>query len=361
VCEKDYDKRHPQDAVRETGSGCGTGPGGAGLDWNWGGGGYKPDLDPSTFIKEPNDAYFTNPPDGTFDPVTPPTTEEEVLALGPWWWMKAHEHDEDYTDGETLGVVPTLAVVDDFSGNDRHFDVYDNEGGNVVFNKNVTNGYSALTFSPGLAGTANSATLFAGNSPSYSGPPSTEYEDMIVWVFIVVDNIEEFTGVFYEGEIFSTQTSGRYQAIRYYDEGRSGVSGGRVGKKFFIQNNGNTTNLDEQSVTGTWTVGGGPYLLSGRFHQNTRAQTILRFNGRNPEFIADEGNLVANPIPTKLPQNVYSELSVAGTGLGADGHFQCPEAINFRLDMTNDQVKFVEEYLADKYNITGYSYEENIY
>jgi hypothetical protein len=69
VCEKDYDKRHPQDAVRETGSGCGTGPGGAGLDWNWGGGGYKPDLDPTTFIQEPNDEYFTNIPDGTFDQI----------------------------------------------------------------------------------------------------------------------------------------------------------------------------------------------------------------------------------------------------------------------------------------------------
>jgi hypothetical protein len=66
VCQKDYDTRHQQDAVRETGSGCGTGPGGAGLDWNWGGGGYKPDLDPTTFIQEPNDAYFTNPPDGNF-------------------------------------------------------------------------------------------------------------------------------------------------------------------------------------------------------------------------------------------------------------------------------------------------------
>jgi hypothetical protein len=72
VCQKDYDTRHQQDAVRETGSGCGTGPGGAGLDWNWGGGGYKPDLDPTTFIQEPNDAYFTNPPDGNFGgPGTP--------------------------------------------------------------------------------------------------------------------------------------------------------------------------------------------------------------------------------------------------------------------------------------------------
>jgi hypothetical protein len=66
VCEKDYDTRHQQDAVRETGSGCGTGPGGAGLDWNWGGGGYKPDLDPTTFIQEPNEDYFTTIPDGNF-------------------------------------------------------------------------------------------------------------------------------------------------------------------------------------------------------------------------------------------------------------------------------------------------------
>jgi hypothetical protein len=71
VCEKDYDKRHPQDAVREYSTGCDASMGaGGGLDWNWGGRTFKPDLDPSTFIQEPNDAYFTTIPDDTFSPVS---------------------------------------------------------------------------------------------------------------------------------------------------------------------------------------------------------------------------------------------------------------------------------------------------
>jgi hypothetical protein len=116
VCEKDYDKRHPQDAVRETGSGCGTGPGGAGLDWNWGGGGYKPDLDPTTFIQEPNDAYFTDPPDGTFGDYL---GDEEIFNpedLGNIFiWIDADRTSEIFSDtGGTTTITggATVANID---------------------------------------------------------------------------------------------------------------------------------------------------------------------------------------------------------------------------------------------------------
>ena len=67
VCPPDYDKRHPQEAVRDRGAEiCANKADSGGLDWAGGDRNYQPDLDPTSFIQEPNDAYFTNPPDGTF-------------------------------------------------------------------------------------------------------------------------------------------------------------------------------------------------------------------------------------------------------------------------------------------------------
>jgi hypothetical protein len=62
-----YDKRHPQEAVRDKGWECGgDGAQGTGLDWNGAGRLTRPDVDPLSFIQEPNDAYFTTIPTSTF-------------------------------------------------------------------------------------------------------------------------------------------------------------------------------------------------------------------------------------------------------------------------------------------------------
>jgi hypothetical protein len=84
VCEECYDPRHQQDAVRDTGFNCGNGNGGTGLDWNLGGGLWKPDQEPNTFIKEPNDAYFTNPPEDTFGCV--PLCSQQCGEQLEWWF-----------------------------------------------------------------------------------------------------------------------------------------------------------------------------------------------------------------------------------------------------------------------------------
>ena len=61
-----FDKRHPQDAVRERDSSlCAQKSDSGGLDWA-GNRNYTPDLDPVSFIQEPNDEYFTSPPSGNF-------------------------------------------------------------------------------------------------------------------------------------------------------------------------------------------------------------------------------------------------------------------------------------------------------
>jgi hypothetical protein len=149
VCQKDYDTRHQQDAVRETGSGCGTGPGGAGLDWNWGGGGYKPDLDPTTFIQEPNDAYFTNPPDGTFgdylgdEVIWTPDDIPNLLI-----WVDPQKETEFYTDvARTTAITSegqSVASIDQTAYDLNDYLEQSTAGDRPTFHYNFFNGLNAM-------------------------------------------------------------------------------------------------------------------------------------------------------------------------------------------------------------------------
>jgi hypothetical protein len=95
-----YDKRHPQEAVRDKGWECGgDGAQGTGLDWNGAGRLARPDVDPLSFIQEPNDAYFTTIPQGTFGDYQ----GEEViwtpdLLDGLLIWVDPQKEEEIFTD-----------------------------------------------------------------------------------------------------------------------------------------------------------------------------------------------------------------------------------------------------------------------
>lgn len=65
VCLNDYDKRHPQDMVRDTEFACDSTKGGF-ADNSPGNRLLIPDLDPLAFVQEPNDEYFTDIPTTTF-------------------------------------------------------------------------------------------------------------------------------------------------------------------------------------------------------------------------------------------------------------------------------------------------------
>jgi hypothetical protein len=83
-----YDKRHPQEAVRDKGWECGgDGAQGTGLDWNGAGRLARPDVDPLSFIQEPNDAYFTTIPQSTFGIGSPsycvPDGEQMLCSTAP--------------------------------------------------------------------------------------------------------------------------------------------------------------------------------------------------------------------------------------------------------------------------------------
>jgi hypothetical protein len=103
--------------VREKGTDCENSMGGgSGLEWSSGGRTYKPDLDPRTFIQEPNDDYFTDIPDGTFDdPDVVYGTPEEIanpcsevfdgVNYRPTSWCPVSE-----LSGQTCGVTtPNVA------------------------------------------------------------------------------------------------------------------------------------------------------------------------------------------------------------------------------------------------------------
>ena len=165
VCPQDFDKRHPQDAVRERDVAlCAQKADSGGLDWS-GSTNYTPDLDPTSFIQEPNDEYFTNPPEGTFgevafripdDPAPSQICSWDILetdnAIDPdlLFWHTATPYP-DFLNGDPEFPRSNIQLYQSGTVPPTTYNVDEANCGKYVYEKTTPCAYSTSTYPWGLA------------------------------------------------------------------------------------------------------------------------------------------------------------------------------------------------------------------
>jgi hypothetical protein len=335
VCVHDcYDKRHPQEAVRDKGWECGgDGAQGTGLDWNGAGRLARPDVDPLSFIQEPNDAYFTTIPEGTFGigsftyapyptPIDPCAEDYTSDVYEPSWWFPVSE-----VSG-TCGVSKSnvSAHCDKAQATFTNSDFWGAEDLRALYQCNGANGepYIAITERNSLV--SSSYLAFYNTDPKFT-------------IFLVVGNVEGLTGC------LVTMDSGT--SLR------------------------NQMGLYRHQYEGQWHIGfndfdydAGEYVLYRGVPVGTAETAMIRIDisdsgllmTKNAGEVVYQTNLM--DIPTRFRTFDLSKYwggnLLNGTNTGSVDFYELKvfnEYNGLFPPMTEEKVRRVEEYLSEKFAI----------
>jgi hypothetical protein len=331
VCKKDYDKRHPQDAVRETSSGCdGSMAGGAGLDWNWGGGGYKPDLDPTTFIQEPNDDYFTDIPDGTFgDYVGDEVIWTPNSLEGLFIWYAGDKTGELYQDA---------ALSSPITGSGQYIGGIDQTDYGLNDTLTQTSSSRQLRYFSTGQSLGGTPYVYAGETGSFP----TGYGDLVggdsytgrvpiadYTIFIVMSNLEP-----------TTVSGGGYFPL---------VHVGNSGKGLNLRYVGSTTNNQLWWWPGVAPVNTG--LLVDYETTNDGLMVAARIGtlGEECKFIINLTDVAT--LTSASGDIIGNEFWIGSNDTSAGWLSNYHEVIMYDRQLTDEELTQVEDYLVEKHSL----------